>query len=118
MLGSEYGVEVSFAPKITVGKAGSGMHIHMMLEKDGVNMMVENGKLSDIAKKMMAGILDLSKVTYSFRKYNSNFLSAACSSSGGSDKYLLGRQEQIGSDTGFRLDGTGNGHDKGCKSCR
>ena len=66
ILGSEYGVEVSFAPKITVGKAGSGMHIHMMLEKDGVNMMVENGKLSNVAKKMIAGILDLSKSLTAF----------------------------------------------------
>ena len=66
ILGSEYGVEVSFAPKITVGKAGSGMHIHMMLEKDGENMMVENGKLSKVAKKMMAGILDLSKSLTAF----------------------------------------------------
>jgi glutamine synthetase len=59
MLGDDYGVQVSFAPKITVGKAGSGMHIHMMLEKDGVNMMVEDGKLSRTARAMMAGILDL-----------------------------------------------------------
>jgi glutamine synthetase len=66
ILGSEYGVEVSFAPKITVGKAGSGMHIHMMLEKDGVNQMVEDGKLSGTAKKMMAGILDLSKSLTAF----------------------------------------------------
>jgi glutamine synthetase len=66
ILGSEYGVEVSFAPKITVGKAGSGMHIHMMLEKDGVNQMVEDGKLSKTAKKMMAGILDLSKSLTAF----------------------------------------------------
>jgi glutamine synthetase len=66
ILGSEYGVEVSFAPKITVGKAGSGMHIHMMLEKDGKNMMVEAGKLSDNAKKMMAGILDISKSLTAF----------------------------------------------------
>ncbi len=66
ILGSKYGVEVSFAPKITVGKAGSGMHIHMMLEKDGENLMVENGKLSDVAKKMMAGILDLSKSLTAF----------------------------------------------------
>ncbi len=66
ILGSEYGAEVSFAPKITVGKAGSGMHIHMMLEKDGVNMMVENGRLSNNAKKMMAGILDLSKALTAF----------------------------------------------------
>lgn len=66
MLGFEYGVEVSFAPKITVGKAGSGMHIHMMLEKDGRNIMVENGKLSDTARKMIAGILDLSKALTAF----------------------------------------------------
>ncbi len=66
ILGSEYGVEVSFAPKITVGKAGSGMHIHMMLEKGGVNMMVLDGKLSSTAKKMMAGILDLSKALTAF----------------------------------------------------
>lgn len=61
MLGYEYGVEVSFAPKITVGKAGSGMHIHMLLEKDGQSMMIEDGHLSDTAKKMVAGILDLSR---------------------------------------------------------
>ena len=66
ILGYNYGVEVSFAPKITVGKAGSGMHIHMMLEKDGVNMMVENGKLSNAAKRMIAGILDLSKSLTAF----------------------------------------------------
>ena len=65
-LSSEYGVEVSFAPKITVGKAGSGMHIHMMLEKDGVNLMVEKGKLSNIAKRMIAGILDMSKALTAF----------------------------------------------------
>jgi glutamine synthetase len=38
----------------------------MMLEKDGENMMVENGKLSDTAKKMIAGILDLSKSLTAF----------------------------------------------------
>lgn len=66
VLGSEYGVEISFAPKITVGKAGSGMHIHMMLERNGVNLIVEEGKLSNTAKKMMAGILDLSKALTAF----------------------------------------------------
>ena len=66
ILCSEYGVEVSFAPKITVGNAGSGMHIHMMIEKNGENMMVDNGKLSEVAKKMIAGILDLSKSLTAF----------------------------------------------------
>ena len=58
MLGYRYGVEVSYAPKITVGKAGSGLHFHMLAEKDGQNLMVEDGKLSPMARKMIAGILD------------------------------------------------------------
>ncbi len=66
MLAYEYGVELSFAPKITVGKAGSGMHIHMMLEKDGKNIMTENGILSKPARKMIAGVLDLSKSLTAF----------------------------------------------------
>ncbi len=60
MLAYKYGVTVSFAPKITVGKAGSGMHIHTRLVKDGKNMMIDNGKLNDTAKKAIAGYLTLS----------------------------------------------------------
>ena len=63
---SDYGVNLSFAPKITVGKAGSGLHIHMMLSKDGKNMMVDNGVLSDDARKMIAGILDLADALTAF----------------------------------------------------
>jgi glutamine synthetase len=61
MLGYQYGVTISFAPKITIGKAGSGLHIHMLLEKDGVNIMVDEEKniISDTAKRMIAGLLDL-----------------------------------------------------------
>ncbi|MBR6010805.1 MAG: glutamine synthetase [Methanomicrobium sp.] len=66
MLGSRYGVEVSFAPKITVGKAGSGMHFHMLAEKNGRNVMVKDGKLSDTAKKMIAGILDIGDAITAF----------------------------------------------------
>lgn len=66
MLGYEYGVEISFAPKITAGNAGSGMHVHMMLEKNGTNLMVEDGRLSVTARKMIAGILDLSKALTAF----------------------------------------------------
>lgn len=58
MLGQKYGVTISFAPKITVGKAGSGMHIHMALEKDGINCMANETCLTDEAKKMIVGILD------------------------------------------------------------
>ncbi len=53
----KHGYDVTFAPKITAGKAGSGLHIHFKIMKDGQNMMVENGELSDVAKKAIAGIL-------------------------------------------------------------
>ncbi len=56
----KYGLEVSFAPKIIVGHAGSGMHIHSRLVKDGRNMMVdEKGALNETAKKMIGGLLEL-----------------------------------------------------------
>jgi glutamine synthetase len=58
-LGEKYAVNISFAPKITVGKAGSGLHVHMYLEKDGRNQMVDGGRLSDTARKMIAGLMDL-----------------------------------------------------------
>jgi glutamine synthetase len=66
MLAWRSGVEVSFAPKISTGNAGSGMHVHMMLEKDGKNIMIDNGRLSDTARKMIAGILDLSGALTAF----------------------------------------------------
>lgn len=56
----KYNLELSFAPKIIVGHAGSGLHIHARLVKDGKNMMVDAKGLSDTAKKMIAGFLLLS----------------------------------------------------------
>ena len=58
MLGQKYDVTISFAPKITVGKAGSGLHIHLLAEKDGINYMADDGGLTDTAKKIIAGILN------------------------------------------------------------
>ena len=58
-LGWQYGLDVTFAPKIIVGEAGSGMHVHMRIMKDGHSCMTENGKLSDIAKRAIAGLMTL-----------------------------------------------------------
>ena len=55
----KYNLEVSFAPKIIVGHAGSGLHFHMRLVKDGKNIMADNKGLTDTAKKMIAGLLEL-----------------------------------------------------------
>ena len=59
MMGYKYGVTISFTPKISVGHAGSGLHIHTRLVKDGKNMMIEGSRLSSIAKKAIAGYLTL-----------------------------------------------------------
>lgn len=56
-LAMKKGYDVTFAPKITAGKAGSGLHIHFKVMDGDRNMMTENGKLSDVAKKAIAGIL-------------------------------------------------------------
>ncbi len=59
MLGRNNGVNISFAPKITIGKAGNGLHIHMLLEKNGVNVIADEKGLTDTAKKAIAGLLYL-----------------------------------------------------------
>lgn len=57
--GARMGYDVTFAPKITAGKAGSGLHIHFKIMKDGHNMMLgADGRLSDVARKAIAGILE------------------------------------------------------------
>lgn len=66
MLANSYGVTISFAPKITVGKAGSGLHFHMLVEKDGKNLMTDDNGLSDIAKKVISGLLKLAKPITAF----------------------------------------------------
>lgn len=69
-LAFKHGVSVTFAPKITVGKAGSGMHIHTRLMRNGANAMVENGRLSDTARKAIAGYLDLAPSLTAFGNTN------------------------------------------------
>lgn len=60
------GLEVSFAPKIMVGHAGSGLHIHARLVKDGANVMVDGAGLSDTARKTIAGFLSLAPALCAF----------------------------------------------------
>jgi glutamine synthetase len=69
-LAYKYGVSVTFAPKITVGKAGSGLHVHTRLIKNGQNAMVNAGELSSIAKKAIAGYLELASSLTAFGNTN------------------------------------------------
>lgn len=69
-LAYQYGVDLTFAPKITTGKAGSGLHIHTRLMKDGKNMYIKNGQLTDSAKKAIAGILEVAPSLTAFGNTN------------------------------------------------
>lgn len=69
-LADQYGLEVTFAPKITAGKAGSGLHIHMRLMKDGRNMMTDGGRISDTARRAIAGLMELAPAITAFGNTN------------------------------------------------
>lgn len=69
-LAYKYGVDLTFAPKITVGKAGSGLHVHCRFTRDGKSVMLQdaaldaaknealpNKELSDEARKAIAGFM-------------------------------------------------------------
>ena len=71
------GLNVTFAPKITTGKAGSGLHVHMRITKDGRNMMLTDEPrpqfgtpLSDDALRMIAGMMDLAPSITAFGNKN------------------------------------------------
>jgi len=57
-LAYQYGLDVTFSPKITSGKAGSGLHIHTcIVNKEGKNQYVTRGKLNSVAKTAIAGYM-------------------------------------------------------------
>ncbi len=70
-LAYHYNLDVSFAPKITTGKAGSGMHIHMRLMKNGRNATLgQDGKLSDEARRAIAGLMKMAPSITAFGNKN------------------------------------------------
>ena len=69
-LAYQYGYDITFAPKITAGKAGSGLHIHMRIMKDGKNQMLKDGVLSETARKAIAGMMELAPSITAFGNTN------------------------------------------------
>ena len=69
-LAYQYGYDITFAPKITAGKAGSGLHIHMRITKDGANQMLDGGVLSATARKAIAGMMTLAPSITAFGNTN------------------------------------------------
>ena len=64
------GYDITFAPKITAGKAGSGLHIHMRITKDGNNCMLDGGSLSAVARRAIAGMMELAPSITAFGNTN------------------------------------------------
>ena len=69
-LAYQYDLDVTFAPKITAGKAGSGMHVHTRIVKDGKNQYVTDGALNDTAKKAIAGYMTCAAALTAFGNTN------------------------------------------------
>lgn len=70
-LAHRLGYNVTFAPKITTGKAGSGLHIHIKLVADGKNMMLDaNRQLSSQARRMIGGLLEMAPSLTAFGNTN------------------------------------------------
>ena len=66
-IAAQMGVTVTFAPKIEVGHAGSGLHIHLCGEKDGRGIMVgEDGELTSTARQMIGGTLQYAQSITAF----------------------------------------------------
>lgn len=71
ILAQKMDFNVTFAPKITTGKAGSGLHIHMRLTRNGRNMMLDADKrLSDDARRLIAGLMTLAPSITAFGNTN------------------------------------------------
>ncbi len=61
------GASVTFAPKLDQGMAGSGMHLHLAVERDGRNTMRDpGGELSEDALRLIGGLLGRAKALTAF----------------------------------------------------
>ena len=71
-LAAKMDLDVTFAPKITIGKAGSGLHIHMrFMHPDGSTAMLNADRtLSEAARRGIAGIMDLAPALTAFGNTN------------------------------------------------
>jgi glutamine synthetase len=57
-IAARHGASATFLPKLEEGAAGSGMHLHLALERDGRNAMRdEGGDLSDEALRLIGGLM-------------------------------------------------------------
>jgi len=69
-LAYEYGLDITFAPKITTGKAGSGLHFHTRMMKGDRSVMIKDGSLTDDARRAIAGYMKFASSLTAFGNTN------------------------------------------------
>lgn len=69
-LAYNWGIDITFAPKITTGKAGSGLHFHTRMVKGDKSVMLKDGKLSDDARRAIAGYMKCASSLTAFGNTN------------------------------------------------
>ena len=70
-IGAKYGIEITFTPKMVLGDAGTGLHIHIAPIKEGKNIIVdENEELSETTKKIIGGLIKLAPSITAFGNTN------------------------------------------------
>ncbi len=66
-IADRHGASVTYVPKLDEGMAGSGMHLHLALERDGESAMCDDaGGLTADALRLMGGLLGRAKPLTAF----------------------------------------------------
>ena len=84
----------TFVPKLEVGHAGNGMHVHMALMKNGKNLMADKkGKLTQKAKNVVGGLCQYAQSLTAFGNTVSASYLRLVPHAGSTDKSMLERNE-------------------------
>lgn len=61
-----HGLEVTFAPSVSSDGAGSGLHVHTRLVRDGASAIVDDDGVNDTGRRLIAGYLGAAKALTAF----------------------------------------------------